>query len=121
MKSSDFIQREIKSQKRLPSHRDPHYFVALDGSVQKRNTSSTGTPPVGHFKKWDETHFIYYAPEPLRHPKVQATEKIPLLFHIEYATAISKISDILAQKLARQISVFRNWRKKRLSMLWIVK
>lgn len=96
-----YAQRQQEDRRVCPPHRDPHYFVALDGKVQKE-TPHRGKLPEGHFKKWDETDFLYFAPEPLEQLSeeeiAEMRKKTPVL--LEYAIAISKISPRLAEEMA---------------------
>ena len=106
-----YAERNREREACCPPHRDPHYFVALDGSVQKE-TPHYSTPPAGHFKKWDETDSLYFAPEPLQQPTRKVISKPHVHLFIEYATAMSKISDSIAQKMARPIEYFTELTKK---------
>ncbi len=103
-KNKDFrfyAERQQKVNINCLPHRNPHYFVGLDGKVQKE-IAHYGELPAGHVKRWDETNAFYYAPELLEQPAENeiAKMKASIPFLIEYANAISKISSRLAHEMS---------------------
>jgi hypothetical protein len=103
-----YAQRRQEPEACCRTSRDTHYFVALDGTVKKEQPHK-GAPPVGHFRTWDERDDFYYAPAQLELPseEMRAGRKLALTQLLELTTAISKVSDRVAQETAPFIAFWQ--------------
>jgi hypothetical protein len=95
-----FLADRPSPERDVPPHRDPHYFVEPDGTVQKE-VLKHGEGPEGRIRQWDEWRGEFHALKRL--PQLTEADVYRIMAklstQLEFAKKLSERSDSIAAKI----------------------